>query len=139
MQVKDLERRSKQLEAANAALKKKLGGIAVLERRLEDLTSVLAEKDLSLDQLSQQLESREDEFTSYLTAAAAEDFPTRIKDLNAALAEAEAENRDLRNELNAFDPKFFEEIEDLKHEHHVFSLENAELKKEVARLGMTDR
>ena len=139
VQVKDLERRSKQLEAANAALKKKLGGIAVLERRLEDLTSVLAEKDLSLDQLSQQLESREDEFTSYLTVAAAEDFPTRIKDLNAALAEAEAENRDLRNELNAFDPKFFEEIEDLKHEHHVFSLENAELKKEVARLGMTDR
>ena len=139
VQVKDLELRSKQLEAANAALKKKLGGIAVLERRLEDLTSVLAEKDLSLDQLSQQLESREDEFTSYLTAAAAEDFPTRIKDLNAALAEAEAENRDLRNELNAFDPKFFEEIEDLKHEHHVFSLENAELKKEVARLGMTDR
>ena len=139
VQVKDLERRSKQLEAANAALKKKLGGIAVLERRLEDLTGVLAEKDLSLDRLSQQLESREDEFTSYLTAAAAEDFPTRIKDLNAALAEAEAENRDLRNELNAFDPKFFEEIEDLKHEHHVFSLENAELKKEVARLGMANR
>jgi len=58
VQVKDLERRSKQLEAANAALKKKLGGIAVLERRLEDLTSVLAEKDLSLDQLSQQLEDK---------------------------------------------------------------------------------
>jgi len=31
--------------------------------------------------------------------------------------ELELENTDLRNELNAFDPSFFEEIEDLKHEH----------------------
>lgn len=39
--------------------------------------------------------------------------------LRAALAEAEAENADLKAELNAFDPKFFEEIEDLKHDHYV--------------------
>ena len=26
--------------------------------------------------------------------------------------------RDLKNELNAFDPAFFDEIEDLKHSHH---------------------
>lgn len=41
--------------------------------------------------------------------------------LRAALEEAEAENADLKAELNAFDPKFFEEIEDLKHDHCVLS------------------
>lgn len=35
------------------------------------------------------------------------------------LAEVEGENEDLRAELNAFDPAFFEELEDLKHSHHV--------------------
>lgn len=35
--------------------------------------------------------------------------------------ELELENTDLRNELNAFDPSFFDEIEDLKHEHFQLS------------------
>eukprot|EP00983_Pelagomonas_calceolata_P130454 1161685-Pelagomonas_calceolata.AAC.23 len=42
--------------------------------------------------------------------------------LRAALEEAESENEALRAELNAFDPKFFEEIEDLKHDHYVLSM-----------------
>ena len=29
-----------------------------------------------------------------------------------------AENDDMRDELSAFDPAFFDEIEDLKYEHH---------------------
>ena len=33
----------------------------------------------------------------------------------------EAENEDLRAELDAFDPDFFEELEDLKHDRHVLS------------------
>ena len=37
------------------------------------------------------------------------------------LAAATAENRDLKNELNAFDPAFFDEIEDLKLSHHSLS------------------
>ncbi len=39
------------------------------------------------------------------------------------VAELEAENRDLKNELNAFDPTFFEEIEDMKHERHQLTLQ----------------
>lgn len=38
-----------------------------------------------------------------------------LKDKVAAI---ERENNDLKSELNAFDPAFFEEIEDLKHDHY---------------------
>jgi chromosome segregation ATPase len=43
--------------------------------------------------------------------------------LTQRLASVEAENEDLKTELNAFDPAFFEEIEDLKHEHHQLSVQ----------------
>ena len=33
----------------------------------------------------------------------------------------EAENEDLRAELDAFDPAFFEELEDLKHDRHALA------------------
>ena len=46
-----------------------------------------------------------------------------MRALKEQQAELEAENRDLKNELNAFDPAFFEEIEDMKHEHHQLSLQ----------------
>ncbi len=42
--------------------------------------------------------------------------------LRSRLSEVEAENGDLKAELNAFDPRFFDEIEDLKHEHYVLSI-----------------
>ncbi len=38
----------------------------------------------------------------------------------------EAENAELRAELDALDPEFFEELEDLKHEHHLFQRRCAE-------------
>ena len=47
----------------------------------------------------------------------------QVRTLKEQLGELEAENRDLKNELNAFDPAFFEEIEDMKHEHHQLSLQ----------------
>ena len=46
-----------------------------------------------------------------------------MRALKEQQAELEAENRDLKNELNAFDPAFFEEIEDMKHEHHQLTLQ----------------
>ena len=46
-----------------------------------------------------------------------------MRALKEQQSELEAENRDLKNELNAFDPAFFEEIEDMKHEHHQLSLQ----------------
>lgn len=55
--------------------------------------------------------------------------------LRDRLAELEAENRDLKNELNAFDPGFFEEIEDLKHEHHVLSNKVQEYERLITQLS----
>ena len=37
----------------------------------------------------------------------------------ARLAAVEEENRKMRESLSSLDPEFFEEIEDLKHEHHM--------------------
>lgn len=41
-----------------------------------------------------------------------------IQSLKDRVVDLELENHDLRKELEGFDPAFFEEIEDLKHEHH---------------------
>ena len=48
------------------------------------------------------------------------------------VAALQAENDDLRAELNAFDPAFFEEIEDLKHAHHVLQQRCAEQERALA-------
>lgn len=55
-----------------------------------------------------------------LHAASNEAELGRLKEM---LSELEAENADLKTELNAFDPAFFEEIEDLKHEHHQLTIQ----------------
>lgn len=36
-----------------------------------------------------------------------------------AHTQVEAENADLKSELNAFDPRFFDEVEDMKHSNYV--------------------
>jgi predicted RNase H-like nuclease (RuvC/YqgF family) len=46
----------------------------------------------------------------------------------------ERENGDLRSELNAFDPAFFDEIEDLKHSHHQLQQRCAEQASLISRL-----
>jgi septal ring factor EnvC (AmiA/AmiB activator) len=46
---------------------------------------------------------------------------TALTDVARQLAAATGENRDLKSELNAFDPAFFDEIEDLKLSHHTLS------------------
>ena len=50
-----------------------------------------------------------------------QDQEGKVEQLTAALRELQSENDALRGELEAFDPEFFEEIEDLKHEHYVLS------------------
>ena len=45
------------------------------------------------------------------------DLEEELNNYKIQARELQLENTDLRNELNAFDPSFFEEIEDLKHEH----------------------
>lgn len=41
--------------------------------------------------------------------------------LEERIKELENENAKLRSELDAFDPSFFEEIEDLKHDHYLLT------------------
>jgi chorismate synthase len=43
----------------------------------------------------------------------------QLDSTRAQLAEVSAENADLRAELNAFDPAFFDEIEELKQQHYL--------------------
>ena len=43
-------------------------------------------------------------------------------------------NQELNSELAAFDPSFFEEIEDLKYQHGNLADENAQLKTTLARI-----
>ncbi|MEW5303376.1 MAG: hypothetical protein WDW36_006076 [Sanguina aurantia] len=59
----------------------------------------------------------------------------RVAELESQLHESQVENQDLRNELNAFDPGFFEEIEDLKHEHHQLTGRAAEYERTIAQLS----
>lgn len=50
------------------------------------------------------------------------------------IRELESENAELRAELYALDPEFFEELEDLKHEHHVFKRRCQELQDHLRRV-----
>ena len=43
------------------------------------------------------------------------------------MATLEAENMEMSSELAAIDPAFFEELEDLKHDHHVLQQRCAQL------------
>lgn len=45
-----------------------------------------------------------------------------LQSLKDRVVDLELENHDLRKELEGFDPAFFEEIEDLKHEHHELTI-----------------
>ena len=58
-----------------------------------------------------------------ISVTAAGSAADQVRALKEQQSELEAENRDLKNELNAFDPAFFEEIEDMKHEHHQLTLQ----------------
>ncbi len=46
----------------------------------------------------------------------------------------ETENADMREELSAFDPAFFDEIEDLKYDHHQLQLQCTEYESIVREL-----
>jgi hypothetical protein len=50
------------------------------------------------------------------------------------VAQLEGDNQDLRAELGAFDPAFFEEIEDLKHEHYQLTQKCAAQELQIAQL-----
>ena len=63
-------------------------------------------------------------------------FHINLLTLHWQARELDLENTDLRNELNAFDPSFFEEIEDLKHEHFQLTERCAEYERTIRKLRM---
>ena len=51
------------------------------------------------------------------------------------ILQVEAENADMREELSAFDPAFFDEIEDLKYDHHQLQTQCSEYENIVRELS----
>lgn len=126
--IKDREGRIHDLTAEVKEMRKKLLGKSSVESANNVLKERLQEKDIELEQLQIELEHEREKGASF--GLQKEASPTKTVDENLIIEleedlnnyklksrELELENTDLRNELNAFDPSFFEEIEDLKHEH----------------------
>jgi centrosomal protein CEP290 len=67
-------------------------------------------------------------------AGGAGEAAVQLTALRARVAQLEADNQDLRSELGAFDPAFFEEIEDLKHEHYQLTQKCAAQELQIAQL-----
>ena len=126
--IKDREGRIHDLTAEVKEMRKKLLGKSSVESANNVLKERLQEKDIELEQLQIELEHEREKAAAF--GLQKEASPTKTVDENLIIEleedlnnyklksrELELENTDLRNELNAFDPSFFEEIEDLKHEH----------------------
>ena len=58
----------------------------------------------------------------------------QLQVLKGRVAALEKDNQDLRAELSAFDPAFFEEIEDLKHDHFQLSQQCTAQQQVIERL-----
>lgn len=83
-------------------------GVAALQQQL-------ARSEAEAAQLKQQLAAMERQVgRSALGAADLE----QLQSLQQQVGVLQQENQELRQELGAFDPAFFEELEDLKHSHH---------------------
>jgi centrosomal protein CEP290 len=79
------------------------------------LQQQLAQSEAAVLQLRQQLDAAQRQQQGAAPDPAAQQQLAALQQQVAALQE---ENQALRSELGAFDPAFFEELEDLKHSHH---------------------
>ena len=133
--AKDLENKVALLEKENTALKRKLrekeeregqvrGGTSQREAELEERLAE-AEKDSGQKQA---------EIVELLALTAARAPPEKIEELQDRVSTLESENADMRSELSAFDPDFFEEIEQLKYEHHQLTQRCSEQQRTISLL-----
>jgi chromosome segregation ATPase len=111
-----------ELQANNASLRSQLrtssaGGSrdAVKDAHAASLEQLLARREAEVSELRQAVAARD----AALAAAPSQAHGSDLASLREQVSELAAENADLKSELNAFDPAFFEEIEDMKHEHHM--------------------
>jgi predicted RNase H-like nuclease (RuvC/YqgF family) len=111
--------------AANAA-------IGQLQQQLAQREADVAGLRQALNEAERRLASMQS--SSSRTATGSHEAAAQLAALQQRVAVLERENGDLRNELNAFDPAFFDEIEDLKHSHHQLQQRCAEQASLITRL-----
>eukprot|EP00878_Enallax_costatus_P003415 GHUV01003625.1.p1 GENE.GHUV01003625.1~~GHUV01003625.1.p1 ORF type:complete len:1706 (+),score=714.87 GHUV01003625.1:54-5120(+) len=136
----ELEKLKPQLTAANSKVAELQAANAELRVQLADckqqllpsesaaaagqLQQMLSQKNAEVAGLKRALQDRQQRSAVAEvhqgggTAASAGDVGLQLAVLKDRVAALERENDDLRSELNAFDPAFFDEIEDLKHDHY---------------------
>ena len=90
---------------------------------------MLEKKELEVSDLRQAMEKRDAQLQRMNALAPS------LSQLRKQLSDLEAENKDLKSELNAFDPAFFEEIEDMKHEHHQLTIKVQEYESLIRELS----
>eukprot|EP00884_Botryococcus_braunii_P004747 jgi/Botrbrau1/14273/Bobra.0368s0005.1 len=119
----------KQLEVAKAGAKR----VVSEGERLRDLEAEMAKRESQEAALRSALASSEARIAE-LEQTLGPGVEETLAALRAKAAELQTENMELRAELDALDPEFFEELEDLKHEHHVFKRRCQELQGHLLRL-----
>lgn len=150
-----------ELQAANAELRVTLGELrlqlqdeaaGVVRPANSSSSSSSAAGNAAIGQLQQQLAQRDAEVaglqqalgnaerrlagmhSSSSSTPGSHEAAAQLAALQQRVVLLERENGDLRNELNAFDPAFFDEIEDLKHSHHQLQQRCAEQASLITRL-----
>ncbi|GMH40793.1 hypothetical protein BSKO_08697 [Bryopsis sp. KO-2023] len=136
--VKQLERRCEELQTSNLVLRRQVAKFQDASVRLEEAEGQRKQKETenaalrkALAQLEERIKEDADHRELEKSEAAVEEIEGGTSSLEESsevmqalkdrVVELELENQDLRKELDGFDPTFFEEIEDLKHEHHQLS------------------
>ncbi|KAG1678298.1 hypothetical protein FOA52_013919 [Chlamydomonas sp. UWO 241] len=126
-----------ELQANNASLRSQLrmsstGGSrdAVKDAHAASLEQLLARREAEVSELRQAVAARD----AALAAVPSQARGSDLASLREQVSELTAENADLKSELNAFDPAFFEEIEDMKHEHHMLGQRVAQYEDMVREL-----
>jgi len=65
-------------------------------------------------------------------------FPKSLLACRSQVVLLEKENKEMREDLQAVDPEFFAQIEDLKYAYHVLKQEHAELQEQTRSLPESD-
>ena len=100
-------------------------GYEALEPQRRPFYEAEAEKDAGKKQA---------EISELLALTAAQAPPEQMEELQERVSALEGKNADMRSELSAFDPDFFEEIEQLKYEHHQLTQRCSEQQRTIALL-----
>jgi len=134
-QLEAADRAAGELQASAAELRRG-GGAAAAGGNAAGLQAALAQRDAEIGALRAHVLSLERQAGGGRGGGAppvgGAEAAAALGALRQRVAELQAENEDLKTELNAFDPAFFEEIEDLKHAHHVLRQRCAEQERLLA-------